>query len=59
VAGHYAKNSEYLRDLIRPQQERNAEIEAIRSAFIEDEASGEPKRFDGASFKITPRGSQC
>jgi len=50
-AGHYTNDSEYIRDLIRREQERNAEIEAIRSALIEGEASGEPRRFDPAAFK--------
>lgn len=45
-AGHYTNDSEYIRDLIRREQERSAEIEAIRSALIEGEASGEPRRFD-------------
>ena len=43
--------SEYIRDLIRREQERSAEIEAIRAALIEGEASGEPRRFDPAAFK--------
>ena len=50
-AGHYTNDSEYIRDLIRREQERNAEIEAIRGALIEGEASGEPRRFDAAAFK--------
>lgn len=50
-AGHYTNDSEYIRDLIRREQERSLEIEAIRSALVEGEASGEPKRFDGAAFK--------
>ena len=50
-AGHYTNDSEYIRDLIRREQERSAEIEVIRSALIEGEASGEPKRFDVAAFK--------
>lgn len=50
-AGHYTNDSEYIRDLIRREQERSAEIEAIRAALIEGEASGEPKRFDAAAFK--------
>lgn len=50
-AGHYANDSEYIRDLIRREQERSAEIEAIRAALIEGEVSGEPRRFDPASFK--------
>jgi len=50
-AGHYTNDSEYIRDLIRREQERSAQIEAIRSALIEGEASGEPQAFDAAAFK--------
>jgi antitoxin ParD1/3/4 len=49
--GHYTNDSECIRDLIRREQERGLEIEAIRTALIEGEASGEPKRFDVAAFK--------
>jgi antitoxin ParD1/3/4 len=42
---------EYIRDLIRREQERNVEIEAIRHALIEGEESGEPQPFDAAAFK--------
>lgn len=50
-AGHYTNDSEYIRDLIRREQERTAEIDAIRSALIEGETSGEPKTFDVGAFK--------
>ncbi len=50
-AGNYTNDSEYIRDLIRREQERSAETEAIRAALLEGEASGEPKRFDVAAFK--------
>lgn len=50
-AGHYTNGSEYIRDLISREQERSAEIDAIRNALIEDEASGGPRRFDAAAFK--------
>lgn len=50
-AGHYTNDSEYIRDLIRREQERSAEIEAIRVALIEGESSGEPKSFDADAFK--------
>ena len=49
--GHYTNDSECIRDLIRREQERSAEIEAIRAALIDGEASGEPRRFDAAAFK--------
>lgn len=57
-AGHYTNDSEYIRDLIRREQERNAEIEAIRAALIEGEASGEPRCFDPASFEQRMRAAQ-
>ena len=50
-AGHYTNDSEYIRDLIRREQERSAEIEALRAALVEGEESGEPRHFDPASFK--------
>lgn len=50
-AGHYTNDSECIRDLIRREQERTAEIEAIRKALIEGQASGKPKRFDVATFE--------
>lgn len=50
-AGHYTNDSEYIRDLIRREQERSVEIESIRAALIEGENSGEPRAFDAAAFK--------
>ncbi|MEY3979440.1 MAG: hypothetical protein RLZZ375_869 [Pseudomonadota bacterium] len=50
-AGNYTNDSEYIRDLIRREQERGAELDAIRAALIEGEASGEPAAFDAAAFK--------
>lgn len=50
-AGHYTNDSEYIRDLIRREQERSAAIESVRAALIEGEASGEPKAFDASAFK--------
>lgn len=51
AAGHYTNDSEYIRDLIRREQERSLEIEAIRASLIEGEASGVPRSFDAAAFK--------
>lgn len=50
-AGQYTNDSECIRDLIRREQERSVELESIRAALIEGEASGEPRRFDAAEFK--------
>ena len=50
-AGHYTNDSEYIRDLIRREQERNSKTEAIRAALAEGDASGEPRSFDVGAFK--------
>lgn len=50
-AGHYTDDSEYIRDLIRREQEHCAEIEELRAALIAGEESGEPAPFDAAAFK--------
>ncbi|QAX85151.1 type II toxin-antitoxin system ParD family antitoxin [Pseudomonas sp. DTU12.3] len=50
-AGNYINDSEYIRDLIRREQERNAEIETIRAALREGESSGKPRPFDPVAFK--------
>lgn len=46
AAGSYTNDSEAIRDLIRREQARSAEIESIRQALIEGEQSGEPEPFD-------------
>lgn len=50
-AGDYTNDSEYIRDLIRREQDRGAETESVRAALIEGEKSGKPKRFDANAFK--------
>ena len=49
-AGGYPNDSEYIRDLIRREQERGTEIGAIRAALVEGEQSGEPRPFDALVF---------
>ncbi len=44
--GGYTNDSEYIRDLIRREQERAAGIEVVRQALIEGERSGEAQPFD-------------
>ena len=51
AAGHYTNDSEAIRDLIRREQERGLEFEAIRQALIEGERSGAPEPFDFKAFK--------
>ena len=50
-AGHYTNDSEYIRDLIRREQERVAQLDALRVALIEGENSGAPQPFDVQAFK--------
>jgi antitoxin ParD1/3/4 len=50
-SGNYTNDREYIRDLIRREQERSAETEAIRASLIEGETSGEPTSFDVAAFR--------
>ncbi len=50
-AGHYTNDSEYIRDLIRREQERSAQTDALRAALIEGENSGTPQPFDLQAFK--------
>jgi antitoxin ParD1/3/4 len=49
--GGYTNDSEYIRSLIRREQERHAGYEAVRAALIEGEESGEPQPFDAQAFK--------
>jgi antitoxin ParD1/3/4 len=49
-AGRFTNDSELIRDLIRREQERLAEVEAVRRSLIEGERSGEPQPFDVAAF---------
>ncbi len=44
ATGHYASDSEVLRDLIRKEQDRNNEIEAIRAALLQAEGRGFTER---------------
>jgi antitoxin ParD1/3/4 len=50
-AGGFTNDSEYIRELIRRDQARNAEIGEIRAELIRGEESGEPQPFDAARFK--------
>jgi antitoxin ParD1/3/4 len=55
----HTNDSEYIRDLIRREQEHGAEIEAVRAALIEGEKSGKSKRFDASAFKRKLRRAHC
>ena len=53
-AGRYTNDSEYIRDLIRRDQSRDVEIEAIRAELIRGEQSGVPRPFDAAGRPSMP-----
>ena len=50
-AGVFTDDSDYVRDLIRRDQEHNARMQTVRAELIKGEASGEPQPFDAARFK--------
>jgi len=50
-SGNYTNDSEYIRDLIRRDQASQADLEAIRTALIEGEKSGESLSFVVEDFK--------
>ena len=56
AGGNYTNDSEYIRDLIRKEQERGAEIEAIRSELIEgrraENLSASIEKHSNASFAV-------
>lgn len=39
AGGQFTNDSEYIRDLVRRDQEKNAELEMLRAALIEGEQS--------------------
>lgn len=49
-SGRYSNTSDYVRDLIRRDQERAAGIAELQTLITEGFASGKPVPFDQASF---------
>lgn len=50
-SGRFANSSDYVRDLIRRDQERNVVIAELQSAIDAGLNSGSPVPFDPAAFK--------
>lgn len=50
-SGLYANNSDYIRDLIRRDQQRVQKIKALQAAIDEGLASGVAEDFDKEDFK--------
>jgi len=53
--GLYGNASDYIRDLIRKDQERKEALAALQAAITEGVTSGEPQPFDAAAFKLRMR----
>jgi antitoxin ParD1/3/4 len=49
--GQYSSASDYVRDLIRKDQERQSKIDALQSAITEGIKSGVAKDFDADRFE--------
>ncbi|XOV78447.1 MAG: type II toxin-antitoxin system ParD family antitoxin [Aestuariibacter sp.] len=50
-SGRYTNDSEYIRALLRQDQELNSYNDAIRKALIEGEESGDAKPLNASEFK--------
>lgn len=55
ATGRYANASDYVRDLIRKDQERAAKIETMQKRVEEGLASGEPQELSVDAFLNTMR----
>ncbi len=53
--GKYSNASDYVRDLIRRDQERLRAINTLQAAVTEGLESGEAERFDPQAFKLKMR----
>ncbi len=50
-SGRYGNASDYIRDLIRRDQEKREALAALQAAITEGVESGPPQPFDAAGFK--------
>ncbi|MCD1636378.1 type II toxin-antitoxin system ParD family antitoxin [Martelella mediterranea] len=53
--GRYSNASDYVRDLIRKDQERHTAVKTLQAAITEGIESGEPQAFDHTAFKLRMR----
>lgn len=54
-SGRFGNTSDYVRDLIRRDQERQAALGMLQAAITEGVQSGAPQPFDPAAFKLRMR----
>jgi antitoxin ParD1/3/4 len=52
ASGQDANNSDYVRDLIRKDQQQTEKLAALQSAITQGLVSGEAKEFDTEAFKL-------
>lgn len=55
ASGPYSNSSDYVRDLIRKDQERQSAVETLQTAITQGIESGEPRPFDAEDFKLRMR----
>ncbi|OLP44928.1 type II toxin-antitoxin system ParD family antitoxin [Rhizobium oryziradicis] len=53
--GRYSNTSDYVRDLIRKDQERQTGIATLQAAITEGAESGAGQAFDASAFKLKMR----
>lgn len=54
-SGHFGNDSEYIRHLIRRDQQAQERLGALRQALLEGESSGKPKPLDISEIKAAGR----
>ena len=54
-SGHFGNDSEYIRDLIRRDQQDKDRLAALRQALLDGEASGKPEALDMTAIKMAGR----
>ncbi|WP_048307060.1 type II toxin-antitoxin system ParD family antitoxin [Halomonas sp. PR-M31] len=54
-SGHYGNDSEYIRDLIRRDQQAKERLAMLRDALADGESSGKPKPLDISAIKAAGR----
>ena len=54
-SGQFGNDSEYIRDLIRRDQQAKQRLAMLRQALVEGESSGAPKALDISAIKAAGR----
>lgn len=55
ASGRYSNSSDYVRHLIRRDQERQMAVDTLQAAITEGIESGDPQPFDLEAFKLEMR----